>query len=155
VIGSSEAATVQNVETIVSGAIACDIPMYKGPFAHHGRNRGVSEADGAQYPVSFEADLPPLAVEHPARAWNSMLHSLGSNLQPVVKWEYERMSMTSLEDGKSPSCWRRLDWLIVLVDPQYLAHLTLILPPTHPAIAEHPLFRTLPKIRYLRSTRHP
>ena len=30
----------------------------------------------------------------------------------------------------------------------WIAHLTLILPPTHPAVAEHPLFYVVPKDRY-------
>ncbi len=61
-------------------------------------NRPYGYASGSEVPteapqhaVSLAADLPPLAVEHPARVWNSMIHSLNSNLQPIVKWDYDRL----------------------------------------------------------------
>ncbi|WVQ78318.1 hypothetical protein IAT38_000403 [Cryptococcus sp. DSM 104549] len=112
--------------TVVVSESGCDIPMFREASAGHGE-------DARQYQISLDPDLPPLAVEHPARVWNMMLHSLDADLQPVVKWDYEKMEAPEGEDGD-----------------YWVAHLTLILPPTHPTIAEHPLFRTLPKNRYKR-----
>jgi hypothetical protein len=77
--------------------------------------------------VSFEPNLPPMAAEHPTRVWNLMLHSLAPELQPIVKWEYD-------QDHGGDQTWT--------------AHLTLILPPTHPSLTNHPLYYVLPKNRY-------
>ena len=40
--------------------------------------------------VSLDPDRSPLAAGHPARVWIAMLHTLESELQPVMKWMDER-----------------------------------------------------------------
>ena len=35
-------------------------------------------------------DFIPLSADHPVRAWNLLMHSLPSALQPIIKWNYER-----------------------------------------------------------------
>jgi hypothetical protein len=70
---------------IIDGHNGCDTPIYQFEEAR----RGV--------PVPLEClnpDLPPLAIEHPARMWNSLVHSMAPEMQPIVKWEY-----TKAEDG--------------------------------------------------------
>ncbi|ORY27170.1 hypothetical protein BCR39DRAFT_538709 [Naematelia encephala] len=61
-------------------------------------------------------------VSQPSRVWRVMLRSLGVGMQPVLKWDFTE------EDGRG-----------------YIAHLTIALPPTHPSVADHPLFPILPK----------
>jgi hypothetical protein len=78
--------------------------------------------------VHLDPDLPPLSAEHPARVWNAMLHSLAPELQPIVRWEYEDAMISQ-------------EWACV-------ARVTILLPPTHPAIASHPAAKALPKDRY-------
>lgn len=34
--------------------------------------------------------MPPLAAEHPARVWNSLIQSLSPDAQPIIKWAYEK-----------------------------------------------------------------
>lgn len=48
------------------------------------------------YIISLEDHLPPTSAEHPARVWNSILHSLPEKLVPVLRWQYERFEG---EDG--------------------------------------------------------
>jgi len=66
---------------VVEGEHGCDTPLYSFEDAR----RGIAIPEGCMDP-----DLPPLAIEHPARMWNSLIHSLEPGLQPVVKWNYER-----------------------------------------------------------------
>lgn len=73
---------------VIEGEHGCDTPMYQ--FLDS--KRGVTIL-----PSSLDLDLPPLAIEHPARMWNSLIHSLKPELQPIVKWRYER---SEEEDGK-------------------------------------------------------
>jgi hypothetical protein len=70
---------------IIDGYNGCDTPMYQFEEAR----RGVPVP-----PESLNPDLPPLAVEHPARMWNSLIHSMAPESQPIVKWEY-----TTVEEG--------------------------------------------------------
>ncbi|WVR05181.1 hypothetical protein IAU60_002193 [Kwoniella sp. DSM 27419] len=77
--------------------------------------------------ISLDPDLPPMAIEHPARVWNTVIHGLPSKFQPVIKWDYEKFR----EDSNLDLTWR--------------ARLRLAVSPAHPIIARHPLFRTLPK----------
>jgi hypothetical protein len=99
VIGSVAGDQVQEqVTMVVNSQAGCDIPMMRG---------GTVGPDDAgllplpiQHRVSLDPDLPPLAVEHPARVWNSMLHSLGASLQPIVKWDYERNIGNDLDSGE-------------------------------------------------------
>lgn len=73
---------------IVDGHHGCDTPIYQFEEAR----RGV--------PVPLEClnpDLPPLAIEHPARMWNSLIHSMAPEMQPIVKWEYTKVE----DDGQS------------------------------------------------------
>ncbi|WVQ98790.1 hypothetical protein IAU59_005921 [Kwoniella sp. CBS 9459] len=121
--------------TVVVTEAGCDIPMIRDPWSalpvFKREDGGEERAPLGMHTISLDPDLPPLAVEHPARVWNSMIHSLSSDLQPVIKWDYEKVNHE--EDEK---------------DTFWLAHMTLALPPSHPVIADHPLFRTLPKNRY-------
>lgn len=103
-----------DVETEETG---CDIPMPR-------------TASVTAPTVRLDPDLSPLSAEHPARVWNSMLHSLASWLQPIVRWEYDNVMLNG-------------DWA-------YVARMTIILPPSHPAIANHPVVKALPKNRYAR-----
>ncbi|WVF72214.1 hypothetical protein IAT40_007026 [Kwoniella sp. CBS 6097] len=127
----------QENTTVVVTEAGCDIPMLRDPwFALPVIKREEGEveigpAPAGTHAISLNPDLPPLAVEHPARVWNSMIHSLSSDLQPVIKWDYEKVNH---EGEEKHTFW--------------LAHLTLALPPSHPVIADHPLFRTLPKNQY-------
>lgn len=50
--------------------------------------------------ISFEPGLSVLSKEHPARVWNSLLHSLKEGDRPKVVFEYEPV-MTE-EGGRSP-----------------------------------------------------
>ncbi|KAK8869758.1 hypothetical protein IAR55_000326 [Kwoniella newhampshirensis] len=133
VIGGPQPQEGEVLTTTVATEAGCDIPMMRGNWSEI---RAMDENQThalALHQVSLDPDLPPLAIEHPARVWNSMIHSLDPDLQPIIKWDYEKMSPEA-EGGET----------------LWLAHLTLILPPTHPTISEHPLFRTLPKNRYKR-----
>lgn len=81
VIGSglSELAEHNGVRVrIIDGPNGCDTPAYSFEDIN---------------PLMCDPDLPPLALEHPARIWNSLIHSLPPELQPVVKWTYEEVSM--------------------------------------------------------------
>nr|XP_031862754.1 uncharacterized protein CI109_001766 [Kwoniella shandongensis]KAA5529826.1 hypothetical protein CI109_001766 [Kwoniella shandongensis] len=121
--GSSDGETLTTVVVTEGG---CDIPMIKF-------DRGSSTMTPfVPHQLSLDPNLPPLAIEHPARVWNSMIHALDPALQPVIKWDYEKLE--SQIEG----------------DALWVAHLTLVLAPTHPTMAEHPLFRALPKNRYKR-----
>jgi hypothetical protein len=72
---------------VVEGEHGCDTPLYSFEDAR----RGMAIPEGC-----LDPDLPPLAIEHPARMWNSLIHSMEPGLQPVVKWNYER----STEGGR-------------------------------------------------------
>ena len=113
---------------VVEGEHGCDTPLYSFEDAR----RGIAIPEGC-----LDPDLPPLAIEHPARMWNSLIHSLEPGLQPVVKWNYER----SIEGGKLP--WSFLPEKSLYAG--YIANLTLALPPTHPSVGSHPLAITVPK----------
>jgi len=68
----------------------CDIPMPR--------------SDDAPLPsVSFDPDLPPLAAQHPTRVWNTMLHSLAPELQPLIKWEYDKLDEHNDGEGELDS----------------------------------------------------
>lgn len=116
--------TSNNQLQTVQTEVGCDIPMRQF------------------HTVKLDAKLPPLAMEHPARVWNSTIHALPTDKQPTVKWDYERQR----DDfgGETGYLW------LLMIDMAYLAHLTLILPPSHPSIANHALFHALPKNRYSR-----
>ena len=73
---------------VVEGEHGCDTPLYTFEDAR----RGIAITKGC-----LDPDLPPLAIEHPARMWNSLIHSLEPGLQPIIKWTYER---PVYEDGK-------------------------------------------------------
>lgn len=84
----------------------CDIPM-----PEEGCNWAIRQIDGEEegmrfmigpHVVSLEEDLPPLAAEHPARVWNSVLHSLPAELVPTVQWKYERVEPEEEEEGELP-----------------------------------------------------
>jgi len=96
VIGSTHtplhAVTVEGkryMAKVIEGEHGCDTPIYTFEDAR----RGVAIPEGC-----LDPDLPPLAIEHPARMWNSLIHSLEPSLQPVVKWDYDRV-----EGGELPS----------------------------------------------------
>ncbi|WRT67210.1 uncharacterized protein IL334_004176 [Kwoniella shivajii] len=135
VIGNATPITDGAPTTVVVSEAGCDIPMIREPWTtqaqlpREGREDIITNIGG--HKISFDPDLPPLAIEHPARVWNSMIHSLSSELQPVIKWDYEKILPQQQGD-----------------DTFWLAQLTLVLPPSHPSIAEHSLFPTLPKNRY-------
>jgi hypothetical protein len=115
---------------VIEGEHGCDTPKYQ--FLDS--KRGVPIL-----PSSLDSDLPPLAIEHPARMWNSLIHSLEPELQPIVKWRYER---SEEENGTLSFAFplgkeaNKVGWI---------AHMTLALPPTHPSLTRHPLFMTIPK----------
>lgn len=91
--------------------------------------------------VSLNPDLPPLAIEHPARVWNAMLHSLRPEYQPVIKWEYTKVKL----DGSEASPESPAD----VGDFSLVAHLTLTIPRTHPILIEHSLYDALPPNQWL------
>lgn len=99
--------------------------------------------------VNLDVDLPPLATEHPARMWNSMMHSLDADVQPIIKWDYGQVDNEDKLKGEYPSA-RRKRLSCVPTGKMTIAHLTLILPPTHPAVTGHHLYKLLPKNRYSR-----
>ena len=74
---------------VIEGEHGCDTPIYTFEDAR----RGIAIPEGC-----LDPDLPPLAIEHPARMWNSLIHSLEASLQPAVKWDYTRS-----EEGKLQS----------------------------------------------------
>ncbi|KAL1406866.1 hypothetical protein Q8F55_006275 [Vanrija albida] len=43
--------------------------------------------------LALDPTLPNMAAEHPARVWNVLLHSLPPDLQPMVQWEYEEVTL--------------------------------------------------------------
>ncbi|OCF55712.1 hypothetical protein L486_06463 [Kwoniella mangroviensis CBS 10435] len=119
--------------TVVVSEAGCDIPMIREPWSTQARipqadEGGEIKANIGPHTISLNPDLPPLAIEHPARVWNSMIHSLESHLQPVIKWDYQKI--LPQHQGQ---------------DTLWMAQLTLVLPSTHPIITGHPLFRSLPK----------
>lgn len=75
---------------VVEGEHGCDTPLYSFEDAR----RGIAIPKAC-----LDPDLPPLAIEHPARMWNSLIHSLSPEFQPVVKWTYDRTE----EGGKLSS----------------------------------------------------
>lgn len=83
----------------------CDIPMPEAACDWSVRQIE-GEEEGTRFMVgphivSLEEDLPPLATEHPARVWNSVLHSLPQELVPTVQWKYEKvMAGDDEDDGK-------------------------------------------------------
>jgi hypothetical protein len=96
VIGSQAFLAGENGE-VTEGMMEqqCDIPM-----PEEGCDWKVRQIEGEEegmrfmvgpHIVSMEEDLPPLATEHPARVWNSILHSLPQELVPTVQWKYERI----------------------------------------------------------------
>lgn len=86
VIGSDQnptepAMTIANgrvyLTQIANGQHGCDTPSYQF-------DQIVQAIDKDK----LNADLPPLAIEHPARLWNSLIHNLEPEMQPLVKWTY-------------------------------------------------------------------
>lgn len=65
---------------VMDGPNGCDTPSYRF----------------GEVPESYDAELPPLAVEHPARVWNSLIHGLAPENQPVVKWTYDEVSTEAI-----------------------------------------------------------
>jgi hypothetical protein len=139
VIGGSVTSIVSSRTTPASVVIysdrGCDLPMIRPTSP---------DDDQVVHRVSLDPDLPPLAVEHPARVWNSMLHSLSENLQPTIRWDYEK---TFKEDGGETYSLRPYT-ADISAETKWIAHLTLILPPSHPALITHPLHHTLPTNKY-------
>jgi hypothetical protein len=39
----------------------------------------------------YDADMPSMAREHPARVWNQEIHAMSPELQPMIKWAYEKL----------------------------------------------------------------
>jgi hypothetical protein len=115
--------------TLFVSDAGCDIPMPR--------------AGDPLPPVRLEADLPPMAVEHPTRVWNTLLHALATELQPLIRWEYDALDLD--RNGEEA-----ITWIPKLITGSmgWIAHLSLILPPTHSDIAGHPLAHVLPKNRY-------
>ncbi|WVQ70006.1 uncharacterized protein L199_008230 [Kwoniella botswanensis] len=134
VIGNTSLESDENGDTtVVVSEAGCDIPMIREPWSTQaqipqGSWGGEIKANIGPHTIFLNPDLPPLAIEHPARVWNSMIHSLESHLQPVIKWDYEKVLLQ--HQGQ---------------DTLWMAQLTLVLPSTHPTITGHPLFRSLPK----------
>lgn len=73
------------VYQVINGPNGCDTPVYRFDDAHVKSGK-------------CDPDLPPLAVEHPARVWNSLIHALDPEQQPIVKWTYEKATMEN--DGE-------------------------------------------------------
>lgn len=123
--------THRATQLFVSDA-GCDIPMPR--------------ADEGDYVprVCLDPDLPPMAVEHPARVWNSMLHALSAELQPLIRWAYDEVEINAIGECN----YQGRDLVNEPGDMGFLAHLTLILSPSHPAVSSHPLSKFLPKNRY-------
>lgn len=81
-----------NVYRVVNGLNGCDTPVYRFDDIH-------------VRPGKCDPDLPPLAVEHPARVWNSLIHALDPEQQPVVKWTYEEVIMENEGELTIPRYW--------------------------------------------------
>ncbi|WWD01317.1 hypothetical protein V866_008260 [Kwoniella sp. B9012] len=134
VIGNTSFESDEDGDTIVVVSEAgCDIPMIREPWSTQAQIPQGGDGEGIKanigpHTISLNPDLPPLAIAHPARVWNSMIHSLESHLQPVIKWDYEKI--LPQHQGQ---------------ETLWTAQLTLVLPSTHPTITGHPLFRSLPK----------
>ncbi|WWC61064.1 uncharacterized protein I303_103642 [Kwoniella dejecticola CBS 10117] len=133
----SPSADTDQSDTIVITEAGCDTPMMKETYYTQSQIRltpdegDCEKASIAGQSISLNPDLPPLAMEHPARVWNCMIHSLQPDLQPVIQWKYRKIPPSG---NGSDQLWE--------------AELTLVLPPTHPIINEHPMFHTLPKNKW-------
>ena len=79
----------------------CDVPMLNPQPVPRVIDATDVTVDATHRSVSLEPDLPPLAIEHPARLWNSLLHSLPSGLQPIVKWDYSRFGAAEPSGGEN------------------------------------------------------
>lgn len=119
----------------------------------------MKEADGCDMaPISFkeamqaieegnlDPDLPPLAVKHPARIWNSLIQNLKPELQSVTKWSYQRVDNDN-EAGELGDC-ATLAPQLTEIGRGWIATLNIALPPTHLALTTHSLFSPLPTNRY-------
>lgn len=51
----------------------------------------------------YDADMPAMAREHPARVWNQKIHAMSPELQPMIKWAYERLVIDEEDEGASNS----------------------------------------------------
>lgn len=49
----------------------------------------------------YDADMPSMAREHPARVWNQEIHAMSPELQPMIKWAYERLVIDEEDEGAS------------------------------------------------------
>lgn len=72
VIGAHRTQGINDLFKITQTEAGCDLPMRR---LHH---------------VTLDPSLPPLALEHPARVWNSTIHALPASKQPIIKWDYAR-----------------------------------------------------------------
>ena len=84
----------------------CDLPMVKyesvrldhqsySPPPQARNNPFEYQVPSAQSFPAQGSDWSPLAVEHPSRKWNNLIHSLTPDLQPVIKWDYEKTNGVS------------------------------------------------------------
>ena len=72
---------------VVPTMLGCDIPM---PFEDNPSlsSQRIDSLKKTSFPFKPDARLPPLALEHPARIWNVMYHSLEPERQPKVNWRF-------------------------------------------------------------------
>jgi hypothetical protein len=92
-VSASSVVIPSRTPSVVHTEAGCDIPMYRASVVADGDDEN-GEAEACT--VSLDADLPPLAIEHPARVWNVLIHSLPAELQPVIKWTWD----TELTNGQ-------------------------------------------------------
>ena len=72
---------------VVPTMLGCDIPM---PFEDNPSlsPQLIDSLKKTSFPFKPDARLPPLALEHPARIWNVIYHSLGPEKRPKVHWRF-------------------------------------------------------------------
>lgn len=99
VIGGADVARQRRSTTVVVTSTGCDISMMRGRPAQQTSEGSDAKAVSFRHEVSLEPDLPPLAVDHPARVWNATIHSLGSDILPIVKWDYDRLVADQADAG--------------------------------------------------------
>lgn len=100
VIGSGVTTTTddddaQSSTQLLSDPNGCDGPTYTFD------NYSITPTAG------LDADMPPLAVEHPARVWNSLIQSLPTRIQPIIKWMYEKAHVDNIGQLELAHDWPR------------------------------------------------
>jgi hypothetical protein len=90
---------------VIEGDHGCDTPSYQ--FEDSLRGNAISLET-----LKEQLELPPLALDHPARMWNSLIHALKPELQPIVRWTFEsfhhgKLSFPIVDEADEQDTWPR------------------------------------------------